>query len=78
MASLYAREVALYTTALELGVASGDFELTGTPAEVARDLVALEDGYGLHLFSRNPAVDHATAYDAVLRFARTVTGCARL
>ncbi|POX37750.1 TetR family transcriptional regulator [Streptomyces sp. Ru73] len=78
MASLYAREVALYTTVLELGAAAGEFTLTAPPAEVARDLVALEDGYGLHIFSRNPAVDHATAYDAVLRFARTVTGCARL
>lgn len=78
MASLYAREAALYTTLLELGAACGDFTLDQPAAVVARDLVALEDGYGLHIISRNPAVDHAAARDAVLRYARTVTGCPRL
>ncbi|WP_407548307.1 TetR family transcriptional regulator [Streptomyces sp. Pv4-95] len=78
MASLFAREVALYTTILEVGAAEGEFTLSAPVAALARDLVALEDGYGLHIVSRNPAVDHAAARDAVLGHARTVTGCPRL
>ncbi|MFJ5310049.1 TetR/AcrR family transcriptional regulator [Streptomyces sp. NPDC088350] len=78
MSSLFAREVALYTTILEVGCAEGVFAPSQGVAEVARDLVVLEDGYGLHIVSRNPAVDRDTARDALAGLARTLTGCPRL
>lgn len=78
MSSLFAREVALYTTILEVGCAEGAFTPSTPVADIARDLVMLEDGYGLHIVGRNPAVDHDTASDALVGLARTLTGCSRL
>lgn len=78
MGSLFAREVALYSTLLEVGVVAGVFELSGTFADVARNLVALEDGYGLHIVARNPVVDRATALGLLTAHARLVTACPEL
>ncbi|MEU3841307.1 TetR family transcriptional regulator [Streptomyces sp. NPDC028635] len=78
MGSLFARETALYSTILELGAAAGEFTLAEPVADVARNLVTLEDGYGLHIVSRNAAVDRATALRLLLGYARSATGCPRL
>ncbi|WP_455361359.1 TetR/AcrR family transcriptional regulator [Streptomyces sp. SYSU K21746] len=78
MGSLFARETALYSTILEVGVAADVFTLTEPVADVARNLVTLEDGYGLHMVSRNAAVDHEAALRLILGYARGVTGCSRL
>jgi AcrR family transcriptional regulator len=78
MGSLFARETALYSTILELGSASGDFALAQPAADAARNLVTLEDGYGLHIVSRNAAVDRDGALRLILGYARAVTGCSRL
>ncbi|MGW6139347.1 TetR/AcrR family transcriptional regulator [Streptomyces sp. NPDC055144] len=78
MASLFAREIALYTTVLEVGAAAGAFAATETPADLARNLVALEDGYGLHIVSRNTQLTPDEARRLILGYARTVTGCADL
>ncbi|MFF2504946.1 TetR/AcrR family transcriptional regulator [Streptomyces sp. NPDC058067] len=78
MASLFAREVALYSTILEVGVAVGEFTLTEPVADVARNLVALEDGYGLHIVSRNTELTPDVARRLLLGYARTVTGCPEL
>ncbi|MCX4644657.1 MULTISPECIES: TetR family transcriptional regulator [unclassified Streptomyces] len=75
MASLFAREVALYATVLEVGAAVGEFTLTEPVADVARNLVALEDGYGLHIVSRNAELTPDVARRLLLGYARTVTGC---
>ncbi|WP_324785193.1 TetR/AcrR family transcriptional regulator [Streptomyces sp. H51] len=78
MTSLYAREVALYTTALEVGSATGVFTLAAGAQELAHGLVAMEDGYGLHIISRNAALDPDKARRMILAHARAVTGCAAL
>ncbi|WP_042390856.1 TetR/AcrR family transcriptional regulator [Streptacidiphilus melanogenes] len=79
MASLFAREVALYSTLLQVGAAAGAFTLAAVPAgDLARNLVAIEDGYGLHIIARNPAVDRDTALALLTAHARTVTGCPEL
>ncbi|WP_405782198.1 TetR family transcriptional regulator [Streptomyces sp. NBC_01378] len=75
MASLFAREVALYATVLEVGAAVGEFTLTEPVADLARNLVALEDGYGLHIVSRNVELTPDVARRLLLGYARTVTGC---
>lgn len=78
MASLFAREVALYTTVLEVGAVAGAFTLAEPAADVARNLVALEDGYGLHIVSRNTQVTPDEARQLILGYARAATGCAHL
>lgn len=74
MGSLFAREAALYATVLEVGAASGAFTLTQPASDAARNLVTLEDGYGLHIVSRNAAVDRETALRLIVDYARLVTG----
>ncbi|OIJ65468.1 TetR/AcrR family transcriptional regulator [Streptomyces mangrovisoli] len=78
MTSLYAREVALYARALEVGAATGAFALTGSAEDLAHALVALEDGFGLHIISHNAAVRHEEAARLILAHARAVTGCPSL
>ncbi|MFC5907706.1 TetR/AcrR family transcriptional regulator [Streptacidiphilus monticola] len=78
MSSLYAREVALYAVLLEVGAAKGAFTLTCAVGDAARNLVALEDGYGLHIVARNPAITRAAALTLLTAFARTITGCPEL
>lgn len=78
MGSLFAREVALYERVLEVGAAGGAFTLTEPAADLARNLVALEDGYGLHIVSRNHQLTPDEARRLILGYARAVTGCAGL
>lgn len=49
MADLFEREVSLYVPTLQIGAATGVFSLSADAVDVARDLVALEDAYGLHV-----------------------------
>ncbi|WP_461143412.1 TetR/AcrR family transcriptional regulator [Salinifilum aidingensis] len=76
MTSLYDREVALYSTVLETGRASGEFVLTRPLREVVHTLVALEDGLGLHLLSNNTSVDLEHARGLLTAYAGQATGCA--
>ncbi|MFG2789643.1 TetR/AcrR family transcriptional regulator [Streptomyces sp. NPDC048419] len=78
MTSLFAREVALYATALEVGAATGVFTLAGTAQDLAHGLVALEDGYGLHIISHNAALRPERIRQLITAHARAVTGCAEL
>ena len=78
MTSLFAREVALYVTALEVGAATGVFTLAGTAQDLAHGLVALEDGYGLHIISHNAALRPERIRHLLRAHARAVTGCAEL
>ncbi|MFI5657111.1 TetR/AcrR family transcriptional regulator [Streptomyces sp. NPDC051684] len=78
MASLFASEVGLYATALEVGAATGEFTLTAPVGDLARNLVALEDGYGLHIVSRNAALTREEVQRLIRVHARVVTGCADL
>ncbi|MFJ3667028.1 TetR/AcrR family transcriptional regulator [Streptomyces sp. NPDC090106] len=78
MTSLFAREVALYATALEVGAATGVFTLAAGAQDLAHGLVALEDGYGLHILSHNAALRPDRTRELITAHARAVTGCAAL
>ncbi|WP_225631221.1 TetR/AcrR family transcriptional regulator [Streptomyces solaniscabiei] len=78
MTSLFAREVALYTTVLEVGAATGAFTLAASAQDLAHGLVALEDGYGLHIISHNVSLRPDRIRQLVMAHARAVTGCAEL
>jgi DNA-binding transcriptional regulator YbjK len=49
MTAYIERQVAMYTSILEVGAATGAFSLTGEPRDIGRNLVALEDGQGLYV-----------------------------
>lgn len=78
ISALYEQQVTLYLAVLEIGVAQGHFRLTGPALDIANNLVALEDGYGLHIVTPNRAVPPARAAELILSYARTATGCADL
>lgn len=71
--TLYEQQVRIYTGILEAGAAIGEFTLTADAVSIARNLVALEDGYGLHLTQAVPTLETATAEALLLSYARTAT-----
>jgi len=73
MAQLFDREVSLYLSVLENGQAGGAFRLSQPMLNISRNLVALEDAYGLHLLAQTSSVDAMIALDALIGYARTAT-----
>jgi AcrR family transcriptional regulator len=71
---LFGRQVALYLGILEAGAAVGQFQLVAPSAVIARNLVVLEDGYGLHMTMAVPTVDPHTALRGLLSYASAATG----
>jgi AcrR family transcriptional regulator len=72
---LYDKQVALYLGILETGVAQGHFTLSGAPLDIAQNLVALEDAYGLHIITDNRALPPERAAELIHSFATTATAC---
>ncbi|HEV2506883.1 MAG TPA: TetR family transcriptional regulator C-terminal domain-containing protein [Mesorhizobium sp.] len=73
--TLFERQVAIYVGILEAGAITGTFKLSDTSDTLARSLVILEDGLGLHLLNVVPAVDYPTALRILTAYAETTTGC---
>ena len=72
---LYERQVALYAAILEAGAATGVLALTRDPNTIARSLVLLEDGIGLHLTQAVPPLDTSQAEAILLAYAADAAGC---
>src|SRR5205823_14239698 len=49
MSAYIERQVAMYTAILEVGAATGVFQLAHDSRTIARNLIALEDGQGLYV-----------------------------
>ncbi|RJO70966.1 TetR family transcriptional regulator [Nocardia panacis] len=75
LTALYEKQVALYLAILEVGVAQGHFTLTESALDIANNLVALEDAYGLHIITPNRAVPPTRAAALICSYARTATNC---
>ncbi|MFC3323065.1 TetR/AcrR family transcriptional regulator [Mesorhizobium cantuariense] len=73
--TLFERQVAIYVGILEAGAATGIFKLQSGSDTIARSLVVLEDGLGLHLTNIVPAVDHQAALTILTHYAELATGC---
>jgi AcrR family transcriptional regulator len=71
--SMTARQVEVYRRVLELGRSKGVFDLADTSEAIARNLVALEDAYGLYIIGGAPMVDEA--FRQILSFAAMATRC---
>lgn len=72
---LFGRQVAIYSGILAAGAATGVFTLATDALTIARNLVVLEDGYGLHLVQAVAPIDTATAERTILAYASLATGC---
>lgn len=70
--ALTARQVELYERLLEAGAASGAFTLADSSHAIARNLVALEDAYGLYMIGGAPIAGEALRQ--ILSFASMATG----
>ena len=57
--ALYEQQVALYASALEVGVAQGLFRLKANAWDLAAIAVALEDSLGLHIITGNMSFERA-------------------
>ena len=71
--AMTARQVEIYQRILEQGQARGEFELADTSESIARNLIALEDAYGLYIIGGAPIVDDAIRQ--ILSFASMATCC---
>lgn len=74
--SFYDRQVSLYESIFDYGVASGVFSLATPPLDLARQLIALEDGLGLQVVIGHPQIDAAEAERLLLAFAAGAVGAA--
>lgn len=69
---LLTRQAALYERILRDGQRDGTFRLTGPAPRLARDLLALEDGYDLGVISGTDTADETE--ERLCQYARLVTG----
>lgn len=74
MTNLFDREVALYLTILRSAKEAGDVELRASAETIARTLVALEDGLGLHIVSRTRPMTLDAALPIMTSCAEQFTG----
>lgn len=74
LTTLFDRQVGMYQVVLEQGAAREQFTLGDSSLRIARNLVALEDAYGYRIVARHPTIDHTTAAELILAYARHATG----
>ena len=68
------RQVALYEAVLERGDRAGAFELPGPATDLARAIVAMEDGLGLQVVIGHPGIDPREAERILLDWAGAAVG----
>lgn len=73
--NLFQRQLGIYRRVLQAGVESGDFSPVIPLEQLAMNLVALEDAYGLHIVAGNTLISVAEAESAI-RAAATGLGAA--
>jgi AcrR family transcriptional regulator len=72
--TLYDRQVDLYRSILDTGAGLGVFRLTAAAAEIASNLVALEDAYGYHVIA-GTSISRDRAEAHIIGYATTATSC---
>lgn len=71
-----AQQVIVYVGILARGVGQGHFTLNAPDADIAQNLVALEDAYDLHIISRTAGLPPERCLELMFGYARSATGCA--
>ncbi|MGH3096076.1 MAG: TetR/AcrR family transcriptional regulator [Streptosporangiales bacterium] len=74
LSSLYDRQVSMYQMMLDSGQATGVFTLAQDSRTLARNIVALEDGYGYRIVAQHPTIGYEEAVELILDYARLATG----
>lgn len=67
--NMFVRQTGIYRGVLEAGVETGDFSPTIPLEQLALNLVALEDAYGLHIVAGNSLITVAKAESAMRAMA---------
>ncbi len=75
MASLWDRELMLYESIVQAGVAGGAFRTERDPHDIAASLLAMEDGLGLHIVSGNSSMAVGDAVRLLVETASGQLGC---
>ncbi len=75
MASLWDRELMLYESIIQAGVAAGGFRVRRDPHDIAASLLAMEDGLGLHIVSNNSSVTVEGAVQLLIATASEQLDC---
>lgn len=73
--NMFTRQLGIYSRVLGAGIESGDFFPVIDVEQLALNLVALEDAYGLHIVAGNSLITRADARNA-MRAAATGLGAA--
>jgi AcrR family transcriptional regulator len=72
ISGLFERQADTFFAILDSGAAMGVFQLTHPPRLIARNIIALEDGYGIHVLRGR--MTPADAVHAIITYASAVTG----
>ena len=73
-AAFFDRQVHLYESLIEAGVAAGELEPVASPTSIARGLVAMEDGLGLQVVLGHGGIDQQAAERILLEYAGALVG----
>lgn len=73
-AAFFDRQVHLYESLIEAGVATGELRPATSPTSIARGLVAMEDGLGLQVVLGHGGIDQETARRILLEYAAALVG----
>jgi AcrR family transcriptional regulator len=72
--SYFDRQVSIYHSIIAAGQASGLFQPTAPIRTIARNLVALEDGYGFYVVLDDQDIDAGAAEELILTYAYAALG----
>ncbi len=73
-AAFFDRQVHLYETLIEAGIASGELEPVVSATSIARGIVAMEDGLGLQVVLGHGSIDRGAARRILLEYATAMVG----
>ena len=73
-AAFFDRQVHLYESLIEAGIAAGELEPAANSTNIARGIVAMEDGLGLQVVLGHGGIDQQAAQRILLEFAGPLVG----
>ena len=73
-AAFFDRQVHLYESLIEAGIAAGELEPAANSTNIARGIVGMEDGLGLQVVLGHGGIDQQAAQRILLEFAGPLVG----
>ncbi|HWT92470.1 MAG TPA: TetR family transcriptional regulator [Solirubrobacteraceae bacterium] len=75
MSAYVERQVAMYSSILEVGASTGELTLTGPVRGIARNIIGLEDGHGIYVLAGRERLETVLAW--ILDYVAAATGLPR-